>query len=196
MASCAQLWTRFLKSKTMEEEQNIDDISVEEEAKASEEELLQEGQGDSCKKCKEYLAGWKRAQADYQNLLKEAERQKNTFAKYANEKLLSDLLPALDQFALVLKHIPNVDTLPKEQMDAWKNWLVGVRAVKGNWDQAAKEAGLEPIATDAEFDPTFHEAVAEEVSEEVASGNIARVIETGWKLHGKVLRPAKVIVAK
>jgi len=180
----------------MEEEQNSNSTSAEKNIETSEEELLQEGQDDSCEKCKEYLAGWKRAQADYQNLLKETERQKKDFVKYANEKLLFDLLPALDQFALVLKHIPNVDALLKEQMDAWKNWLVGVRAVKSNWDQAAKEAGLEPIATEGVFDPTFHEAVAEEASEGVASGNIIRVIETGWKLHGKVLRPAKVIVAK
>lgn len=149
-----------------------------------------------CEKCQEYLAGWKRAQADYQNLVKESEREKANFVKYANEKLLSDLLPALDQFELVLKHLPNIDELPEDQKKPWENWLVGVRAVKVNWDQAAKEAGLEPIPTDIAFNPELHEAVAEEEAEGFAPGTIARVVEEGWKLHGKALRPAKVVVAK
>lgn len=146
-------------------------------------------------KAEEYLEGWKRAQADYQNLKKEAEHQKVEFSKYANERLLSDLLPALDQFGLALRHLPDTAALPDDEKKKWENWLVGVKAVGMLWEQAAAGAGLERIATDGAFDPNLHEAVGEEAAEGADTGSIVRVMQDGWKLHGKVLRPAKVIVA-
>jgi molecular chaperone GrpE len=147
-------------------------------------------------KCDEYLAGWKRAQADYQNLKKDGEREKAEFAKYANERLLSDLLPALDQFAFALRHIPDTSGLPEDEKKKWDNWLQGIKAVQTLWEQAAKAQGLERIKTDSVFDPIKHEAVGEEEAESKESGSIIRVMQDGWMLHGKVLRPSKVIVAK
>mgnify|MGYP003379278606 CR=1 FL=1 len=64
------------------------------------------------------------------------------------------------------------------------DWLVGINAVKSLWDQAAKAANLEAIPTDGAFDPNLHDAVGEEESETVASGNIVRVLQGGWSLHG------------
>lgn len=133
----------------------------------------------------------KRALADYQNLKKDTEREKGEFVRYANERLLSDLLPTLDQFALAMKHVP----APDADRKSWDNWLVGVRAVQSLWEQAAKAQGLERIATDGTFDPAKHEAVGEEESEG-ESGWIVRVTEDGWMLHGKIIRPAKVIISK
>ena len=144
------------------------------------------------KKCDEYLDGWKRAQADYQNLKKESEREKTEFAKYANERLLTDLLPALDQFALAMQFIPAADADRK----TWDNWLTGVRAVQSLWEQAAKAQGLERIPSDGAFDPNKHEAVGEEEAEGKETGSIIKVMQDGWMLNGKVLRPSKVIIAK
>ncbi|MCC6563429.1 nucleotide exchange factor GrpE [Candidatus Uhrbacteria bacterium] len=145
-------------------------------------------------KCHEYLEGWKRAQADYQNLKKESEREKAEFAKYANERLLSDLLPALDQFGLALRFIPDTSSLPETEKKKWENWLLGIKAVNTLWEQAATVAGLERIKTEGAFDPTKHEAVGEEEGEE--SGTIIRSTQDGWMLNGKVLRPSKVIISK
>lgn len=143
----------------------------------------------------EYLAGWRRAQADYQNLLKESERNKIEYAKYANERLLSDLLPAIDQFGLALSFTPDTSTLSDEEKKKWENWLVGIKAVKTLWDQAAQSAGLTRIAVDGSFDPNLHDAVGTEAVEGKESGSIVRVMQDGWSLHGKVLRPAKVMIA-
>src|SRR5574337_353697 len=143
----------------------------------------------SCAKCEEYLAGWKRAQADYQNLKKESEREQAEFAKYANERLLTDLLPAIDQLGLAMQHVPP----PEAERKVWDNWLAGLRAVQSLWNQAVASVGLERIATDGAFDPAQHEAAGEEPAEGKASGSIVRVMQDGWKLHGKVLRPARVI---
>lgn len=143
----------------------------------------------------EYLAGWRRAQADYQNLLKESERNKIEYAKYANERLLSDLLPAIDQFGLALSFTPDTSTLSDEEKKKWENWLVGIKAVKTLWDQAAQSAGLTRVAVDGSFDPNLHDAVGTEAVEGKESGSITRVMQDGWSLHGKVLRPAKVMIA-
>ena len=74
----------------------------------------------------EYLAGWKRAQADYQNLKKETERERAEFMKYANERLLHDLLPMIDQLSLALKHLPTTQDLPEERRKVLENWLTGL----------------------------------------------------------------------
>lgn len=149
-----------------------------------------------CAQCDEYLAGWKRCKADYDNALKEMAREKAAFGKYANEQLMAELLPAIDQFALAMKHVPMTETLPEASRGIWEKWLVGVRAVRSAWDQAAKQQGLERIPTDGMFDPLVHEAAGEEDREGAETGLILSVLQDGWRLYGKVLRPARVIIAK
>ena len=137
-------------------------------------------------KCDEYLAGWKRAQADYVNLQKNAEREKSEYFKFAHQGLLEELLPAIDQFDMAMDHAPNIPEI--------QNWMTGLKAVKGSWESVFKGIGLEKVATSGAFDPLIHEAVGEEAGNE--EGKIVRVVQSGWQLHGKLLRPAKVIIAK
>ncbi len=145
--------------------------------------------------CEEYLAGWKRAQADYKNLQREMNEQRAALTKFANERLLRELLPALDQFSLAMRFVPAVDTLPEDARHTWEQWLTGVKAIQTLWQQAAQQAGLEPIPTEGIFDPRVHEAVSEEGSDQ-PEGHILRVLTPGWTLHGKVLQAARVVVAK
>ncbi len=70
-----------------------------------------------------------------------------------------------------------------------------MKAVYSLWNQTATQAGLEVIPTSIPFDPQLHEAVAEEASDQ-PEGTIVRVVQPGWRLHGKVLQPARVMVAK
>ncbi len=149
---------------------------------------------DNCVNCDEYLSGWKRAQADYQNLKKESEREKSEFAKFANERLLTELLPAIDQYNLALTFIPDTQGLPEDEKKKWDNWLIGIKAVKGLWDQAAQSVGLTRIPVDIDFDPNIHDAAGTETVEGKEPGSIVRVVQEGWSLHGKVLRPARVII--
>ncbi len=151
---------------------------------------------DVLAKCEEYLAGWKRAQADYANLKKETENERREFAKYANERLLSSLLPAIDQYETALHFVPTFEAAPEEIKKKFDNWLVGMKAVRSMWESAFKDIGLEKVPIDGAFDPNLHEAIAEEAAEGHAPGTIIRVTQYGWRLNGKVLRPAKVVIAK
>ncbi len=149
----------------------------------------------TCASCQEYLSGWKRAQADYQNLQRERERERVDLTKYANERLLRELLPVFDQFRLAMSFLPSTEGLPEEAKRSWDQWLVGIKAVQSLWDQAATQTGLERISTEGLFDPQFHDAVAEEPSDQ-PEGTVLRVVQPGWKLHGRVLQAARVILAK
>lgn len=149
----------------------------------------------TCPSCSDYLSGWKRAQADYANLKKEVEREKTEFSKYANERLLSSLLPAIDQYEIALNHVPETSALEVDERKRIENWIIGVKAVRGLWENAFQEIGLEQVPTDGTFDPLVHEAAGEEESDE-PEHNIIRVVQNGWRLNGKLLRPAKVILSR
>ena len=145
----------------------------------------------------EYLAGWKRAQADYANLQKEMEKARTDYAKYASEDCLMRLLPAIDQYLVALRFQPSLDAITAaDDRRKFETWITGLQAVATLWQQAAKELGLEQVEAAGPLDPSQHEAVSEEENADVPPGHIIRIAETGWKLNGKLLRPAKVIISK
>lgn len=143
---------------------------------------------DLQKKCEEYLAGWKRANADYQNLQKETMKQMDEFRKYANEDMLMQLLPLADYFKHAFAQIPE-----KEQNSPW---LTGIKHIQNYFNKILQDNGVEEIkALGEKFDPAMHEIVAEEESDQ-EEGKIIKVNQAGFTLQGKVIRPAKVIISK
>jgi molecular chaperone GrpE len=147
-----------------------------------------------CEKCPEYMAGWKRAVADYENLKRQSDEDKQHFSSYAHEKMLNDLLPAIDHFETALKHLPDTKDIPEPQKKQIDNWLVGIKAVGTLWQQMFDEIGLVEISTEGNFDPALHNAVSQESDPDQPEGAILKVIQNGYKLKDTVLRPAKVVV--
>jgi len=146
-------------------------------------------------KCEEYLVGWKRAKADYENLMKETEQTKKEFMSWAKEDCLLRLLPALDQYEVALSFTPDLDLKSEKDKKAFDNWMIGLEAVRSLWQEAAKDLGLNKIEAKGKLDPEIHEAVGEEENEDVPAGEIIRVIVNGYKMNDKVIRCAKVIVS-
>ncbi len=149
---------------------------------------------DCQKKRDEYLAGWQRARADFLNYKKEEMERIGKLLKYANENLILKILPILDNFEKAEKEIPE---------DKKNNqFLEGLLQIKTQFKDFLKNQGIEEIkVVGKEFDPNFMEAVEvmEPASAEASagkSGAILEEIQKGYKLHGKVIRPAKVKVAK
>lgn len=135
-------------------------------------------------KAAEYLAGWKRAQADYQNLRRSVEQEKIDMVKYANEALLQDLLPLVDHFNMAFKAVP--------EKDKTSSWLKGVEHISTNLKQILQEYGVTVMNTVGQkFDPTQHESVGEMPSDQ-PEGTVAEEMSAGFLLHGKVIQPAKV----
>lgn len=144
---------------------------------------------DCKKKMEEYLDGWKRAKADYLNLKKEFEKEKEDIIKFANAELVLNLLPIFDNFKRAFENVP------EEQKDS--EWLKGVENIKKQFEDFLRDLHIEEIKTVGEkFDPRFHEAVSQREEEEKEEDIVLEEVSSGYKMHEKVIIPAKVIVSK
>jgi len=134
---------------------------------------------------------YKRALADYQNLLKRTTIEKQEFAKYANEKLLYEILPVYDNLKLALKH---ADAAP----DNSDGIIQGVRHVVSQFKSVLENFGIREIKTIGEkFDHHAMEAIEKkETFDKEKDGTVADEIMAGYKLGDRVVRAAKVIVYK
>jgi len=139
-------------------------------------------------KCEEYLRGWQRAQADYQNLQRESAQRQIEYVKYANEQMIFELLPILDNFKSAFRQIPE-----SEKNSAW---VTGFSHIKKQLEEMLRQNGVEEIKTVGEsFDPNEHEAVESVKAETVEAGKIVEEKKSGYTLNGKVIQAAKVVVA-
>ncbi|HAH04178.1 MAG: Protein GrpE [Parcubacteria group bacterium GW2011_GWA2_43_17] len=139
-------------------------------------------------KCQEYLQGWQRAQADYQNLQKETAARAGELREYIQANLLLEVLPIYDHYQLALKHIP------AELAEA--DWVKGFVHIKKNFSEFFKQFALEEIKSEGEeFDPQVHEAVGQAESDQ-PENRVIKEVSAGYKINGQVIRPAKVILAK
>ena len=137
----------------------------------------------------EYLAGWQRAKADFLNYKKEEADRIGELVKYGTEDLIFKILPILDNFDLAEKKI----SLKLKDNE----YIKGVFQIKKQLHDLLKNQGIEEIKTIKEnFDPNFHEVVAEINSKDKKSGVIVSEVQKGYTLHGKVIRPARVKVVK
>lgn len=138
------------------------------------------------KERQEYLDGWKRAKADFINYKKEEAERIAALTKFANESLLQELILILDSFALGLS-----------VLDGNKAAEKGMSLVKLQLEDVLRKYGLERIkvALGSPFDPATQEAVGE-VQSKSPPGSVAEVVEEGYSLNGKVMRPAKVMISK
>lgn len=135
----------------------------------------------------EYLAGWKRALADYQNLVKETAKNQAEFAKYANVNLVLAILPVLDNFKIALSQITEVEK--------GSALVTGFSHIKKQLEDILKECGCEAIkAVGEQFNPSEHEAVETVVDENCADNVIVMEKKSGYKLNGRVVQVAKVVV--
>jgi molecular chaperone GrpE len=133
----------------------------------------------------EYLALAQRTQADFENYRKRVARDSARALERGVEKLAKELLPALDSLDRALAGAAEDDPL-----------LDGVRLVRTELMAALERVGIEAFAPLGEpFDPTLHEAVAQQPVEGAQSGSVAEVYQTGYAMNGTVIRPARVLVA-
>ena len=126
-----------------------------------------------------------RTLADFENYRKRAEREKDDFRKFAITNLLRDLLPVLDNFDRALDHAEEGDDFHKGVLLIYKQL----------WD-VLQRYGLKPIEeVGVRFNPNLHEAVIREEDPSVPSHTVTAVLQKGYFLHDRLLRPALVKVA-
>jgi molecular chaperone GrpE len=161
------------------ESENMDHVS---EDNNPEETVVKEANLD-------YKDAYLRATADYQNLKKEVAQMQSQYVKFANEKMLGDLLPVIEHFHQGLKYVP------KELQT--ENWMVGFHQIQKQLNDFMEKNGLERIETvGKQFDASLHEAMTSRSEEGKESGEILEEVMGGYKLNDKVIQAARVIVAE
>jgi len=138
------------------------------------------------RKLDEYLNGWKRAKADLINYQKDEGKRFEEIMKFGTMDFIRDFIPVLDSFDLALSVLEKEGKAER-----------GVYMIRAQLEDVLKKRGLErmAVAVGALFDPALHESVGEIESGE-PPGTIAEEIEHGYLLYDRVVRPARVKLAK
>ncbi|MFA5996076.1 MAG: nucleotide exchange factor GrpE [Patescibacteria group bacterium] len=136
----------------------------------------------------EYKVLAQRATADYRNLQRETERRLNDMRQYAGESVITELCPLVDYFNTAFAAVPEADKN--------SSWLQGMRHIQTYLMTILQNHQVQIIeAVGKPFNPSEHESVGEEDSDQPAH-TVTKVMQAGFTLNGKVIRPAKVMVAK
>jgi molecular chaperone GrpE len=128
-----------------------------------------------------------RLAADFDNYRKRVAREHAALSARANERLLDELLPVLDDLERALEAAAEHEEAKLEE---------GVRLVHRQLAALVERHGLSAIETEGPFDPHVHEALLTQPGEGAEPGSVLQVLQKGYRLGDKVLRPARVIVAE
>lgn len=139
----------------------------------------------------QYLDGWQRSKADFINFKKRQEEERKEFIKFSKEEIISDIIPVLDSFDLAFGN-----------KEAWekadKNWRVGVEYIYSQLVSVLANHGVKqsnPIGE--KFNPSLHEPTENiSTNKKEEDGVILAVLQKGYELNGKIIRPAKVKVGE
>ncbi len=130
-----------------------------------------------------------RALAEMENYKKRLGREHEEQLTYAAEKVLSSLLPSLDNLDLALQY--------GGQNEACKDMLMGIEMTRKLLLEAVKTHGLEPVGEVGEaFTPELHEGLIFETRDDMEENHVSNVMQRGYKLKGRLIRPAKVGISK
>jgi molecular chaperone GrpE len=173
--------------KQEEQDQPSDETMPNGEGQPSDErEALIQQLKEAESKVVEYKDGWARTQADFQNFRKRVDRDSETFKASTKGDIIKKVLPVLDDLERAMQNRPTDD--------AWAN---GIELVVRKFQNILDLEGVKRIeAKGAAFDPNFHEAISHEPSDEVESGHVIDVVQNGYVIGERVIRPALVRVAQ
>lgn len=191
---------------SMERECDSNDLSDSKSAESSddfaestndlnaESENIAESSTEESDKIKALEEKYIRAYAEFDNVKKRLEREKYQSLEYANEQILKDFLPILDTLESALESTKNVDS--EAMAKTLEKTREGIALTIDNFLKAFSKHSVERISTEGEFDPNVHNAIMQIKSEGKADGEIAQVIQKGYKYKDRVIRPSMVAITK
>jgi molecular chaperone GrpE len=138
-------------------------------------------------KATEHLDGWQRAQADFVNYKNRVQRDQELMKSVMKGDIIRKFLPVLDDLERALQNRP---------ADAG-SWMDGIELIHKKLQSILESEGVTRIEAEGQlFDPNFHEAISHEPNETVESGHVIAVVQNGYMLGDRVVRPAMVRVAQ
>jgi molecular chaperone GrpE len=176
--------------KAFDEDQSEQDLGL--DIELSEDQLRQACHEQICPQC-ELLSKEKdktlRAMADADNFKKRLTREKEEFCKYAVTSFVEEIIPVLDNLELAIEH--------GRKNKACKELVQGVEMTMNLFRQTLEKNNLVQVGlVGEEFDPGVHEALGQEEREDMRHGTVCQVMQKGYLLNDRLVRPAKVMVSK
>ena len=176
---------------TVESDENLDDSVVVEESLQETVKKLRDKLKKAQTEKQEYLLGWQKERADFQNFKKKVNEEMAEFRKFAAEGFAEELIPVLQSFEMAFSN-----------KEAWekadKNWRVGIEYIHSQLLKVLEDQGVKEISPIGEkFDSSAHE-IAEmiPVEDENDHHKIIEVVQKGYSLNGKILRAPKVKIGE
>lgn len=174
------------KGKTMSKKTNHED-SINQTGESLEEQVEHE-LDEAGSQAKEQFDRILRLQADIENMKRRAEKDVASAHKYAVEKLLKELLPIMDSLEMALKSSENADS---------KTLIEGVELTHKMFIDTLQKHGVESIDPEGGvFDPEKHQAVSMQVNPNLEPNSVLNVMQKGYSLNGRLVRPAMVVVSQ
>ena len=181
------------ENETLEESQEVQ--NSDEESLISEEEInldnIEEISFED--KYNELNDKYHRVYADFENTKRRLEKEKYNAIDYAVEKFANSILAPMDSLEMAMNHAKSSEGDPKELLEKLEE---GIDLTLKQFITAFEKSNLELVDTDCEFDPNFHNAIMQVNSENHEDGAIVQVLQKGYTLNGKVIRPAMVSICK
>jgi molecular chaperone GrpE len=183
-------------SKEKSEEISIDaEIETPEAEKVTE---TQENEVDELTQMKELVAEWEdkylRTHADFENSKRLLVKDKMTAVSYANESFANDMLSVVDSFDSALAMIESTET--QESSEVLEKIKEGLNLTHAQLLKVLEKNGIKVVETEGEFDPDVHQAIMQVESDDKKSGDIVQVLQKGYTIKERLLRPAMVSTAK
>ena len=185
------------KEQTEKSEKTIEEVepeSAEEEEILTEEQKLQvaldEAQQETLKYKNEYI----RVHADFENSKKRLEKEKATAVAYSNEAFARDMLGVLDSLESAIASTEQINET--ECAEAIEKFREGLKLTLDQTVTVLKKHGVEEVAHKGVFDPNFHQVLMQVESEENEKDHIVQVMQKGYTMKERVIRPAMVSTAK
>lgn len=185
---------KIKEEKVKEEDLNQETVEDDEVEVIDEEDSKKETEENSREKeLEEELAKWKdaytRKVAEFENIRKRMQKEKDDFKKYASEKLIVKVLEAVDNLERGIQS--------SQQSKDFDSLVKGVEMTLNQMHRILNEEGVKPLETlGKEFDPYEHHAMMQEETEEFDNNVVMQELQKGYKMKDKVIRPALVKVAK
>ena len=142
----------------------------------------------------EYLKGWQRERADFINYKKDEKERFKEVVRFSNERIVKSLIAILDGFDLAIESFLKEGKDKKEN----DNYLKGIYLIKSQLQDILEKEGVNEIKVKIgeKLNPAFHEVVAMSENEKFTPDTIIKILEKGYILNDKVIRPCRVIVVK
>jgi molecular chaperone GrpE len=175
------------------EEENVDHHAGAGEVLPAEEETPL---AEALRERDEYLDTLQRLQAEFDNYRKRAAREQSAIVSRASERLVKELIPVLDDLERALEATEEQGDSEVLVAGGTARLEEGVRLIQRALADALQREGLVEIDTNGKFDPHVHEALLSQPDEEAESGTVLQVLQKGYRLGDRVIRPARVIVAE